>query len=124
MMKIEYGECIYCGQVNQFEVEDNATLSKEEMDRKATEVCDCDRAKNAQAQEKILTTTQKNITSLFHADKPEMEKLLLEATDYIYDGTLDKITLTSGTTKGQVSINSKGSIKVERERKTKTALEA
>ena len=87
MMKIEYGECIYCGQVNQFEVEDNATLSKEEMDRKATEVCDCDRAKNAQAQEKILTTTQKNITSLFHADKPEMEKLLLEATDYIYDGT-------------------------------------
>ena len=53
-----------------------------------------------------------------------MEKLLLEATDYIYDGVLDKITLTSGTTKGQVSINSKGSIKVERERKTKTALEA
>ena len=57
-------------------------------------------------------------------DRPEMEKLLLEATDYIYNGTLDKITLTSGTTKGQVSINSKGSIKVERERKTKTALEA
>ena len=123
-MKIETGECIYCGQVNSFEVEDNISLSKGERDRKATEVCDCDDAKNAHAQEQVLTTTQKNITALFHEDRPEMEKLLLDATDYIYNGTLDKITLTSGTTKGQVSINSKGSIKVERERKTKTALEA
>ena len=123
-MKIETGECIYCGQVQQFEEEDGISLSQEEKNRKATEQCDCDKAKNAQAQEKILTTTQKNISSLFHADKPEMEKLLLVATNYIYNGILDKITLTSGTTKGQVSINSKGSIKVERERKTKTALEA
>ena len=123
-MKIETGECIYCGQVQQFEEEDGISLSQEEKNRKATEQCDCDKAKNAQAQEKILTTTQKNISSLFHADKPEMEKLLLEATDYIYNGILDKITLTSGTTKGQVSINSMGSINVERERKRKTALEA
>ena len=113
-MKIETGECIYCGQVQQFEEEDGISLSQEEKNRKATEQCDCDKAKNAQAQEKILTTTQKNISSLFHADKPEMEKLLLEATDYIYNGILDKITLTSGTTKGQVSINSKVSNNVER----------
>ena len=123
-MKIEMGECIYCGQVRQFEVEDGISLSQEEKNRKATEQCDCDDAKNAHAQERVLTTTQKNIIALFHEDRPEMEKLLLEATDYIYNGTLDKITLTSGTTKGQVSINSKGSIKVERERKTKAALEA
>lgn len=64
-MKIETGECIYCGQVNSFEVEDNICLSKEERDRKATEVCDCDDAKNAHAQEQVLTTTQKNITALF-----------------------------------------------------------
>lgn len=123
-MKIEMGECIYCGQVRQFEVEDGISLSQEEKNRKATEQCDCEEAKNAHAQEQVLTTTQKNITALFHEDRPEMEKLLLDATDYIYNGTLDKITLICGTTKGQVSINSKGSIKVERERKTKTALEA
>ena len=123
-MKIEMGDCIYCGQVRQFEVEDGISLSQEEKNRKATEQCDCDDAKNAHAQERVLTTTQKNIIALFHEDRPEMEKLLLEATDYIYNGTRDKITRPSGPTKGQVSINSKGSIKVERERKTKTALEA
>ena len=123
-MKIEMGECIYCGQVRQFEVEDGISLSQEEKNRKATEQCDCDEAKNAHAQEQIFTTTQKNINALFHDDRPALEKLLLEAADYLYNGNLDKITLTSGTTKGQVSINSKGSIKVERERKTKTALEA
>ena len=29
-MKIEMGECIYCGQVRQFEVEDGISLSQEE----------------------------------------------------------------------------------------------
>ena len=58
-MKIEMGECIYCGQVQQFETEDGISLSQEEKNRRATEQCDCDKAKNAQAQEKILTTTQK-----------------------------------------------------------------
>ena len=39
-MKIEMGECIYCGQVRQFEVEDGISLSQEEKNRKATEQCD------------------------------------------------------------------------------------
>ncbi|HJC25384.1 MAG TPA: hypothetical protein H9761_17080 [Candidatus Eisenbergiella merdavium] len=123
-MRIETGECIYCGQVNQFEVEDGIGLSEEEKNRKATEVCTCEEAKNVHDQEQILTKAQKNIKTLFHEDQPEMEMMLNEAMCFIYNGTLDKCTLTSGSTTGRVSITSKGMIKVERERKTKSSLES
>lgn len=122
-MKIETGECIYCGQVHQFEVEDEIHHTEEEKNRKATELCDCEEAQNVHDRVEVKTTTQKNITALFHDDQPVMENIMMNAIDYIKDGTLSGITLKAGSVKGQMSITSKGKIKVEREKKMKTSLE-
>ena len=122
-MKIETGECIYCGQVHQFEVEDEIHHTEEEKNRKATELCDCEEAQNVHDRVEVKTKTQKNITALFHDDQPIMENIMMNAIDYIQDGTLTGIALKAGRVKGQMRITSKGKIKVEREKKMKTSLE-
>lgn len=53
-MKSETGICMYCGQVNQIEVEDSKTLTEEEKNTLATKRCTCEQAMNAQEQEKVV----------------------------------------------------------------------
>lgn len=44
-MKIEQGTCIYCGQIQQIEVEDGVYLTEEDLNRRATSSCTCTEAK-------------------------------------------------------------------------------
>ena len=44
-MKSETGTCIYCGQVNAFEIEDDMALPEEERNKIATKECNCENAK-------------------------------------------------------------------------------
>lgn len=122
-MRIETGECIYCGQIQQFEIEDGIHLSAEERNRKATELCDCPEARGVQDSVEVKTKTQENIRKLFHDDQPEMEKLLADNIEYIQDGVFTEVVAKTVSVKGRISITSKGKIKVEREQKKKTTLE-
>lgn len=121
-MKIEQGTCIYCGQMQQVEVEDEVYPTEEELNRKATSACTCAEAKKAQDSFAVRTRAEKNIEKLFHADRPEMERILLAAVGYMQDGLLDEIVLKEGGTKAKMAKTTKGNIKIERERKTKTML--
>ena len=58
-MKSETGICMYCGQVNQIEVEDGKTLTEEEKNTLATKRCTCEQAMNAQEQEKVVSDAER-----------------------------------------------------------------
>lgn len=73
-MKSETGICMYCGQVNQIEVEDGKTLTEEEKNTLATKRCTCEQAMNAQEQEKVMSDAERNISDLFQKDMPEVEE--------------------------------------------------
>ena len=121
-MKIEQGTCIYCGQIQQIEVEDGVYLTEEDLNRRATASCTCTEAKKAQDSYVVRTRAEKNIEKLFHKDRPEMERILLAAVGYMQDGLLDEIVLKEGGTKAKMVNTTKGNIKIEREKKTRTML--
>lgn len=121
-MKIEQGTCIYCGQIQQIEVEDGVYLTEEDLNRRATSSCTCTEAKKAQDSYVVRTRAEKNIEKLFHEDRPEMERILLAAVEYMQDGLLDEIVLKEGGTKAKMVNTTKGNIKIEREKKTRTML--
>lgn len=115
------GKCIYCGQMQHFTAEED--MPEEERDRKATEMCDCEKARKAQEQVQVQDKAKTNITRLFHENNPVIEGILLDAVKYVHGGPIDKIAITCGTTKAQMKIMAKGNIKVECEKKTKTSLD-
>lgn len=122
-MMIETGTCIYCGQMQQFEVEDGSRLSEEEKNRKATEHCTCPEAEKKQDSVQVKTKTQENITRLLHADQPVMEEVMKYTLPFIQEGELTEVVLKAGAIKSQMRMTPKGKIQVAREKKVKTTLE-
>nr|DAE68895.1 MAG TPA: hypothetical protein [Caudoviricetes sp.] len=124
-MKSETGICMYCGQVNQIEVEDSKTLTEEEKNTLATKRCTCEQAMNAQEQEKVVSDAERNIHDLFQKDMPEVEEILQKALPAVHRGEINSVTLdTKRKIKAKISKTSKGNIKVERTKTMKTTLES
>lgn len=110
-MKSETGICMYCGQVNQIEVEDSKTLTEEEKNTLATKRCTCEQAMNAQEQEKVVSDAERNIHDLFQKDMPEVEEILQKALPAVHRGEINSVTLdTKRKIKAKISKTSKGNI--------------
>jgi len=104
----------------QLDTDENLTAAQAE--EQATMMCKCDQAveyqKEALRKEKAL----QNVNTLFGEDAPDgkrigegIVKILQQAVEVIYNGSLAKITLNiRGGIKATVSQNSKGEINVER----------
>ena len=118
--KITTAACRFCGQMVQLDTDENLTAAQAE--EQATMMCKCDQAveyqKEALRKEKAL----QNVNTLFGEDAPDgkrigegIVKILQQAVEVIYNGSLAKITLNiRGGIKATVSQNSKGEINVER----------
>lgn len=118
--KITTAACRFCGQIVQLDTDENLTAAQAE--EQATMMCKCDQAveyqKEALRKEKAL----QNVNTLFGEDAPDgkrigegIVKILQQAVEVIYNGSLAKITLNiRGGIKATVSQNSKGEINVER----------
>lgn len=122
------GVCRFCGQNKLVEVPDSFT--QDEIDEEASTECWCMDAKaykerkEYQAMVEQAKTSAKGTTlQLFHEDHPDIEEVLNYAMNPLVDKKFKKITIaTGGKTTAKMSF-SNGSIKVEREDKTKNALE-
>ena len=112
-MKSETGICMYCGQVNQIEVEDGKTLTEEEKNTLATKRCTCDQAMNAQEQEKVVSDAERNISDLFQKDMPEVEEILQKALPAVRRGEINSVTLdTKRKIKGNLTVRRKSTLQL------------
>lgn len=119
---IQTGSCIYCGQTYQLEIE--GTRTEEELNKIATQKCDCEDAKKAHESLCIQQKAEKAIEDYFRTDFPDTASILKAAILPIQANMIDSITVDTGFgIKGKVTTTSKGKIKVERTRTTKNALE-
>lgn len=92
----QIGYCIYCGQATQIPVEKEAT--QEQLDRWATEKCNCDQAKNQQDWESTKNQSETYIDSLFKEDYPDTAEILKGNVERCFKEKIDKITVKSGYT--------------------------
>lgn len=108
------GTCKYCGQVRETFVPEEIEETQENLDRLATEQCDCEKAEKEREKRQTAEkgkSTLKKILSRWPEAAEEAEVLV----NMISSGTLEAVTLkvSMGTTV-KVSINSKGNIVVNK----------
>ena len=116
-----YGTCIYCGQTQVIRVPEGA--DEGEKNKEATKLCKCDDEKAFQKVEQSIDYAQSIIEKEYGADK-EVSKLLIKATRPCAKYLLDKITITHGRVKYQMTRKKDGTLKLEKEVKTKEVKEA
>lgn len=114
--EIQTGACVYCGQCFQIETSGNAT--EKDLDQWATEKCDCIDALRARNRKKIKA----RIDSLFASEYPDTAETLKGIVEAMQDSRVTKITIDTGCgVKAQMSMTTKGYIKIERTETKKTA---
>lgn len=114
--RIEVGECKFCGQTYQLEVDGPWTEAM--LDKAATEKCTCDDALKAKKRERVLEKCGKKVDQMFEEQKEQFRETLKNICTHIYDEDMDKANLTID---GRVKVTigwSKGNIKIERTEKT------
>lgn len=121
--EVQLGACIYCGQI--FNLQTSGQCTDEQLNRWATEQCDCSGArierKAAESEEKA----KDNIEKLFRENSPEAADLMKLAVRPVREQKIASITVDTGFgAKGSVKLSSKGAIKVEKSISRKTSLEA
>lgn len=120
---LQLGECIYCGQT--YQLETNGAATEEQLNKWATQKCDCEQAMKAQESESIQNYAEDNVEGLFRREFPDTASLLKAAIIPIMANAMDSITIDTGKkVKGKVSKTAKGNIKVERIETKKTVLES
>lgn len=123
-MKSETGTCIYCGQINAFEVEDGMILTEEERDKLATKECSCENAKNAREQEAAYKKAEEEIEKIFREDSGKVQDIMRKGMRAVQDDEIKSLTVDTGwDVKCKVSMSQKGGIKVERKETKKRAAE-
>lgn len=121
------GTCLYCGR-NRLVSSWAKTDTEEEINKKATQECDCEQSAKAQEFATIRTNAAKNVDELFTGeDLEDMANILKASVLPIMEGSIDSVTVNSksGTT-GRVwkTSNKTATVKVERVDTTKTAKES
>lgn len=121
--EIQYGSCVFCGQMFQLETMLGVT-SDEELDRAATMKCDCPQATNFQRVENAKDHAEKAIAEMFGEDEEKAGKMLMDAIPMIINGEIEKLSVTSITgCQAQMKMTNKGKLKIERNEKLRRARE-
>lgn len=108
------GTCKYCGQVRETFVPEEIEETQENLDRLATEQCDCEKAEKArekrQAVEKSKTTLEKMLSKW-----PEAAEEAKTLVNLVSKGTLEMVTLkVTARTTVKISENREGNIVVNK----------
>lgn len=121
--KILNGACIYCGQI--YQLETTGICTEEQLDRWATDKCDCGGAKEERRKAKTEEAAKDNIEKLFRENYPKAADIMRECVDPIIRYRISSIIIDTGSgIKGKVSMTGKGMVKVEKNVSRKTSLEA
>lgn len=120
--ELNYGACIYCGQMYQIEMIGH--MSAEELNERATSLCNCSLAKKEQKRlEKKLTASEK-LEKLTEGMDEEITALLRDCIEPISNEIISGVTVkVNGSTKMSISMNSKGNIEIKKECKTSKKME-
>lgn len=118
--KIQFGECRFCGQQIQLDIE--AELTEQQCQEEATMRCQCPDAVEYQKKRNRKEKAMQNVSELFgDGAQPEMQvgesvvNILKAGVEEIYNGGVAKVQLNlRGGVKASISQNSKGEINVER----------
>lgn len=117
---IKTAQCRFCGQMLQFETDEE--LTKPQAEEQATMTCSCTEAVEYQKEKQRKEKAMMNVSTLFGEDATPDKRcaegivnILKAAVEEIYTGGLAKVTLNlRGGVKASISQNSKGEINVER----------
>lgn len=112
------GACIYCGQLANFSSDE--ALTPEQENHEATLRCSCDEAKHMQQVEASIVEEKQDIKELFE-EYPDIQSLLNGAVELIARRTMEKISISKGKLKANITISAKGELKVEKIRTLKEA---
>lgn len=115
-----YGTCIYCGQSQIIRVPEGT--DEGEKSREATKLCKCDEAKEFQKIEQSIDYAQAIIEEEYGADKAAAG-LLIKAARPCAEHMLDKLTVTHGRVTYRLTRKKDGTLKLEKEVKTKEVKE-
>ena len=105
------GECKYCRSMRIVNSEEE--LSQEELDRIASEECDCAGAKLARKKEESRRFAYEYADGLFES-KPEARELMRAAITAVSEGTVNKATIKVGKNTYTITINSDSEIKIQK----------
>ena len=119
---LEYGACVYCGQV--FQMETSGECTEEQLNRWATEKCDCSAAKTDRRKAAKEENARNNIEKLFRENYPEAADLMRMAVHPVMQQKIAAITVDTGQgIKGSVKLTNKGFIRIEKNVSKKVSLE-
>ena len=121
--EIQTGACVHCGQI--FQMQTAGNCADEQLDKWATEQCDCVGARLERKAVESEEKAKENIEKFFREQCPEAADLMKMAVRPVREQKIASVTVDTGFgTKGSVKLTSKGSIKVEKSISKKTSLEA
>lgn len=119
--EIQIGYCSACGQAKQFQT--SGGVIQEHLNMWATDECNCEIGKIDRQIKKNHEKATKNIDNLFGKDFPETAELLQLALPHILRDRIESITIKTGyNVKAQLSVTSKGAVKVESVENKKVSL--
>lgn len=95
---MSYGECIFCHQMYSFETLDIPVTDEiiDSLNRRATEVCSCDDAKEWKKKIAKRERAMENIEAMFEKDHPEVSEILKGSVDALMEYRIDKIKIDIG----------------------------
>ena len=106
------GVCIYCGQNHMVDVP--AEIVGEDLNYCATMQCSCADARREQKIHKSIEQSKTSIRELMGNNFPEVTEILLKCAEHIKRDVIDKLTIVVDNTKFQLSTNSDGTLKIEK----------
>ena len=118
--ELQIGYCSACGQAKQFQT--SGGVIQEHLNEWATEECKCEEGKMDRQFKKSQEKALKNIDTLFGKDFPETAELLKMALPLVITDVIAGITIKTGyEVSANLSMTSKGKIKVEKKKSEKVS---
>lgn len=108
------GTCKYCGQVRETFVPEEIEKTQENLDRLATEQCDCEKAGKERAKRQAAERSKDTLGKML-SRWPEAAEEAKTLVDLVSKGELEAVTLkVPASTTVKISENSKGNIVVNK----------
>lgn len=123
---MRYGECKFCHQMYSFETLDIPVTDEiiDSLNRRATEVCSCDDAKEWRKKIAKQERALDNIEEMFGKDYPEVAEILKGSVDALMNYRIDKIQIDiGGGVKADMALNKNDNVIVNRTVTVKKTLE-
>ena len=119
----QQGACRFCGQIRMLHT--MGMMKEELLNEAATQLCDCPEADKYARHLRKKEKAYERIRSIYHDMPEDIQELMGAAVDLMLEDRMEKVTLhITGKLKAQISMTSKGNIKIDRTETRKSSTEA